>query len=87
MARHRVTEWGMSTLGPLSFGKVEQEMFLGREISKRVDYSELTAQKIDDEVKTIVMDCYNKTRSIVESNLNTLHRIAQTLLEEGAAAG
>ncbi|HPI92590.1 MAG TPA: ATP-dependent zinc metalloprotease FtsH [Deltaproteobacteria bacterium] len=101
MARHMVTEWGMSTLGPLSFGKVEQEMFLGREISKRVDYSELTAQKIDEEVKTIVLDCYNKTRSIVETNLNVLHRIAQTLLEkevldgseidriveEGAAAG
>ena len=101
MARHMVTEWGMSTLGPLSFGKVEQEMFLGREISKRVDYSELTAQKIDDEVKTIIMECYAKTRSIVETNLDTLHRIARTLLEkevldgseidriveEGAAAG
>ncbi len=101
MARHMVTEWGMSSLGPLSFGKVEQEMFLGREISKRVDYSELTAQKIDEEVKSIIMECYAKTRSIVETNLDTLHRIAQTLLEkevldgseidriveEGAAAG
>jgi len=101
MARHMVTEWGMSSLGPLSFGKVEQEMFLGREISKRVDYSELTAQKIDNEVKTIIMECYAKTRSIVESNLDSLHKIARTLLEkevldgseidriveEGAAAG
>jgi len=100
-ARHMVTEWGMSSLGPLSFGKVEQEMFLGREISKRVDYSELTAQKIDNEVKTIIMECYAKTRSIVESNLDSLHKIARTLLEkevldgseidriveEGAAAG
>jgi cell division protease FtsH len=87
MARHMVTEWGMSTLGPLSFGKIEQEMFLGREISKRVDYSELTAQKIDEEVKTIVMDCYAKTRSIVEGNLDTLHRIAQTLLEKEVLDG
>ncbi|MCU0575309.1 MAG: ATP-dependent zinc metalloprotease FtsH [Desulfobacterota bacterium] len=87
MARHMVTEWGMSNLGPLSFGKIEQEMFLGREISKRVDYSELTAQKIDEEVKTIVMDCYAKTRSIVEGNLDTLHRIAQTLLEKEVLDG
>jgi len=87
MARHMVTEWGMSSLGPLSFGKVEQEMFLGREISKRVDYSELTAQKIDEEVKTIVMDCYSKTRSIVENNLDVLHKIAQTLLEKEVIDG
>ena len=87
MARHMVTEWGMSSLGPLSFGKVEQEIFLGREISKRVDYSELTAQKIDDEVKTIIMDCYNKTRGIVEDNLDILHKIAQTLLEKEVIDG
>jgi cell division protease FtsH len=87
MARHMVTEWGMSSLGPLSFGKVEQEIFLGREISKRVDYSELTAQKIDDEVKTIVMDCYNKTKGIVEDNLDILHKIAQTLLEKEVIDG
>jgi len=87
MARHMVTEWGMSTLGPLSFGKVEQEIFLGREISKRVDYSELTAQKIDEEVKAIIMDCYTKTRSIVEGNLDFLHKIAQTLLEKEVIDG
>jgi cell division protease FtsH len=87
MARHMVTEWGMSSLGPLSFGKVEQEIFLGREISKRVDYSELTAQKIDDEVKAIIMDCYNKTKGIVEDNLDILHKIAQTLLEKEVIDG
>ncbi len=87
MARHMVTEWGMSSLGPLSFGKVEQEIFLGREISKRVDYSELTAQKIDEEVKTIIMDCYNKTKGIVEDNLDILHKIAQTLLEKEVIDG
>jgi cell division protease FtsH len=87
MARHMVTEWGMSSLGPLSFGKVEQEIFLGREISKRVDYSELTAQKIDDEVKSIIMDCYNKTKGIVEDNIDILHKIAQTLLEKEVIDG
>jgi cell division protease FtsH len=87
MARHMVTEWGMSSLGPLSLGKVEQEIFLGREISKRVDYSELTAQKIDDEVKAIVMDCYSKTKDIIQNNLNILHKIAQRLLEKEVLDG
>ena len=87
MARHMITEWGMSSLGPLSFGKVEQEIFLGREITKRVDYSELTAQKIDEEVKTIIMACYNKARGIVEDNLDILHKIAQTLLEKEVIDG
>ena len=87
MARHMVTEWGMSSLGPLSLGKVEQEIFLGREISKRVDYSELTAQKIDDEVKAIVMDCYSKTRDIIQNNLDILHKIAQHLLEKEVLDG
>jgi cell division protease FtsH len=87
MARHMVTEWGMSSLGPLSFGKVEQEIFLGREISKRVDYSELTAQKIDEEVKMIIMDCYNKAKGIVEDYLDILHKIAQTLLEKEVIDG
>ena len=87
MARHMVTEWGMSTLGPLSFGKVEQEMFLGREISKRVDYSELTAQKIDEEVKSIIMDCYDKTRDIIQDNLDILHKIALRLREKEVIDG
>jgi len=82
MARHMVTEWGMSNLGPLSFGKVEQEMFLGREIAKRVDYSEETAQKIDEEVKQIIMGCYEKATDIIKSNTDTLHKIAQRLLEK-----
>lgn len=87
MARHMVTEWGMSSLGPLSFGKVEQEMFLGREISKRVDYSELTSQKIDEEVKSIIMECYNKTREIIQDNLDILHKIALRLREREVING
>jgi len=87
MARHMVTEWGMSSLGPLSFGKVEQEMFLGREISKRMDYSEQTAQKIDDEVKTIITSCYNKTKEVLQENLDILHKIAKHLLEKEVIDG
>jgi len=87
MARHMVTEWGMSSLGPLSFGKVEQEMFLGREIAKRVDYSEETAQKIDQEVKQIVLECYQKARGLIEKHIDTLHTIAQRLLEKEVIDG
>jgi cell division protease FtsH len=87
MARHMVTEWGMSSLGPLSFGKVEQEIFLGREISKRVDYSELTAQKIDEEIKSIIVNCYNKTTQIIQENINNLHMIAKRLLEKEVLDG
>ena len=87
MARHMVTEWGMSSLGPLSFGKVEQEMFLGREISKRVDYSELTAQKIDEEIKSIIMGCYDKTKQLIQENIDALHKIAKRLLEKEVLDG
>ncbi len=87
MARHMVTEWGMSSLGPLSFGKVEQEMFLGREISKRVDYSELTAQKIDKEIKSIITGCYEKTKEIINENIDALHAIAKRLLEKEVLDG
>jgi cell division protease FtsH len=87
MARHMVTEWGMSSLGPLSFGKVEQEMFLGREIAKRVDYSEETAQKIDQEVKHIVLECYQKAKGLIEKHIDTLHTIAQRLLEKEVIDG
>mgnify|MGYP001365216495 CR=1 FL=1 len=87
MARHMVTEWGMSALGPQSFGKVEQEMFLGREISKRVDYSEQTAQKIDAEIKSIITDCYNITSEIIRENIDVLHKIARRLLEKEVLDG
>jgi cell division protease FtsH len=82
MARHMVTEWGMSSLGPSSLGKVEQELFLGREVSKRVDYSEMTAQKIDAEVKNIVMEGYTRARNVIEQNRDKLESLAQWLLEK-----
>jgi cell division protease FtsH len=82
LARKMVCEWGMSdNLGPLTFGKKEEQIFLGREISQHRDYSELTAQKIDQEVRDIVTGCYDKTSNLIKENIDTLHLLAKALLE------
>ncbi|NLA74550.1 MAG: ATP-dependent metallopeptidase FtsH/Yme1/Tma family protein [Deltaproteobacteria bacterium] len=82
LARKLVCEYGMSdNLGPLTYGKKEEQIFLGREISQHRDYSELTAQRIDQEVKDIVMGAYDHTRKLVQDNIDTLHKIANALLE------
>jgi cell division protease FtsH len=82
MARKMVCEYGMSeNLGPLTFGKKEEQIFLGREISQHRDYSELTAQKIDDEVRNIVTGAYDMTTTLIKDNLDILHRMAKALLE------
>jgi len=81
-ARKMVTEWGMSPLmGPLTFGKKEEQIFLGREISQHRDYSEDTAIQIDREVKRIVQECYGRAWNCLEANGDTLIRIAEALLE------
>jgi cell division protease FtsH len=83
MARKMICDYGMSDkLGPLSFGKKEEQIFLGREISQHRDYSEETAQKIDEEVHDIVTNSYNKTYKLIEENLETLHKMANALLEK-----
>jgi cell division protease FtsH len=76
-----VCEFGMSSLGPLTFGKKEEQIFLGREIAQHQDYSEDTAIKIDQEVKRIVIEQYERARRIVLDNRDALERLAQTLLE------
>jgi len=82
LARKMVCEWGMSdSMGPLSFGKKEEEIFLGREIAKHRDYSERTAQAIDEEVKRIVLEATQRAANIVKQNEDKLHVIAQALLE------
>jgi cell division protease FtsH len=81
IARNMVCEWGMSELGPLAFGKKDEAIFLGREITQHRDYSEDTAIQIDKEVKRIVNSGYEKARNILNSNRETLERIAQALLE------
>jgi cell division protease FtsH len=82
LARRMVCDFGMSeSLGPLSYGKREEQIFLGREIAQHRDYSELTAQKIDDEVRGIVSRAYQKATGLIKDNMDTLHRMAQALLE------
>jgi cell division protease FtsH len=82
LARKMVCEWGMSEeLGPLTFGKKEEQIFLGREIAQHQDYSESTAIKIDHEVKRIVLRAYERAKSILENHREQLVRLAEALLE------
>jgi cell division protease FtsH len=81
IARKMVCDWGMSSLGPLAFGKKEEAIFLGREIAQHRDYSEDTAIRIDQEVHGIVTTAYNNAHSILENNRDTLERIALALLD------
>jgi cell division protease FtsH len=81
IARQMVCEWGMSTLGPLTFGKKEEQIFLGREIAQHRDYSEDTAIKIDAEVRSIVNTAYSSARNILETHRDALERVAQALLD------
>jgi cell division protease FtsH len=88
LARKMVCDFGMSdSLGPLTFGKKEEQIFLGREISQHRDYSELTAQKIDEEVRRMVMDAYAKTSNLIKDNLEVLHQLAGALLEKETLDG
>jgi cell division protease FtsH len=81
LARKMVCEFGMSDLGPLTFGKKEEQIFLGREINQHRDYSEATAIKIDEEVKRMIGKGYETAKAILASNHDTLVRIANALLE------
>jgi cell division protease FtsH len=81
LARKMVCEWGMSSLGPLTFGKKEEQIFLGREIAQHRDYSEDTAIKIDQEVRRLVDSGYNTAKGILGENKEALTRIANALLE------
>ena len=81
LARKMVCEWGMSELGPLSFGKKEEQIFLGREIAQHRDYSEETAIRIDEQVRKLVQGGYNTSLKILEERSDALVRIAENLLE------
>ncbi|HOJ38210.1 MAG TPA: ATP-dependent zinc metalloprotease FtsH [Ignavibacteriales bacterium] len=82
LAKKMVCEWGMSEkLGPLAYGSREEEIFLGREITKHKDYSEKTAEAIDAEVKRIVDDAMNRAMTLLKENIDILHRLAKYLLE------
>jgi cell division protease FtsH len=82
LSRKMVCEWGMSEkLGPLQFGKREEMVFLGREISQQKDYSERTAEMIDEEVHSMVNGAYERAQKVLADNLDKLHILAQALLE------
>ena len=81
LVRKMVCEWGMSELGPLSFGKKEEQIFLGREITQHRDYSEETAIRIDEQVKKLVQGCYDTAAAIIDERAEALAKIAETLLE------
>jgi len=82
LARKMVCEWGMSEkLGPMTFGKKQEEIFLGREIAQHRDYSERTAQAIDDEVKRIITEAEAKATGLLSIHMEHLHSIAKALLE------
>lgn len=82
LAQKMVREWGMSEkLGPLVYGKKEGQIFLGKDFSQAADYSEVTAQDIDREVKDIIMTQYSRAKSLIENNVDMLDRIGQALLE------
>ena len=88
LARRMVCEWGMSEkLGPMTFGKKEEEIFLGRDFTQKVDYSESTAIEIDSEVRRIIQESYHKAKDLLKSNLRLLHKVAETLLEKEVLDG
>ena len=81
LARKMVCHYGMSSLGPLTFGKQEEQIFLGREIAQHRDYSEETAESIDEQVRSFVMLGYERAKTIINENKDALIRIAEALLE------
>ena len=82
LARRMVCEWGMSKLGPISFGQKEQPIFLGKEIARHKDYSEETAQKIDEEVHKFVMRAYERTKKLIAENADKFESLSRELFEK-----
>jgi cell division protease FtsH len=88
LARKMVTQWGMSErLGPLTFGKREEQIFLGKELAKHKDYSEKTAEEIDEEVKRIVIEQYEYAKDLIRKNRKLLDALVNLLLEKETIDG
>lgn len=88
LAHKMVRSWGMSeNLGPLSYGKNEEQIFLGREIAQHRDYSEETARRIDGEVQVLIQNAYNIAKRLLEENIDVLHKLAEVLLEKETVQG
>ena len=88
LAQKMVRSWGMSEeLGPLSYAKGEEQIFLGREIAQHRDYSEETAKKIDQEVNALIDKAYNQARNVLKEHIDILHKLAELLLEKETVMG
>ena len=88
LAQKMVRSWGMSEeLGPLSYAKGEEQIFLGREIAQHRDYSEETAKKIDQEVNALINKAYNQARDTLKEHIDILHKLAELLLEKETVKG
>ncbi len=88
IARKMVCEWGMSDkVGPVTFGKREEQIFLGKDLARHKDYSEATALEIDKEIKRIVTENYKRAKIILEENIDLLHKLAEVLLEREVVDG
>jgi cell division protease FtsH len=87
LAQHMVRNWGMSDLGPMSFSKGEEQIFLGREIAQHRDYSEETAKKIDEATNRLIKNSYNRAKEVLKENLDILHRLSELLLEKETVLG
>ena len=82
IARKMVTEYGMSSLGPIMYEEPEENTFLGRDYTKNKNFSEIISQEIDEEIRRIINECYDKTKKILKENKDLLKLIADTLIEE-----
>jgi cell division protease FtsH len=88
LAQQMIRSWGMSdNLGPLSYAKGEEQVFLGREIAQHRDYSEATAQKIDEEINNLIKNSYERAKTVLNENLDILHKLAEVLLEKETVLG
>lgn len=88
IARKMVCEWGMSEkVGPITFGKGEEQIFLGKELSRPKDYSEETAVEIDNEIRRIVSENYTKAKAVLEENIDLLHKLTEVLLDKEVIDG
>jgi cell division protease FtsH len=88
LAQQMIRSWGMSDdLGPLSYAKGEEQVFLGREIAQHRDYSEATAQKIDEEIIRLIKNSYGRAKTVLKENLDILHKLAEKLLEKETVMG
>ncbi|MDE0354306.1 MAG: ATP-dependent zinc metalloprotease FtsH [Deltaproteobacteria bacterium] len=88
IAHRMVCEWGMSEkLGPMTFGKKEEQIFLGRDFTQQQDYSESTAVEIDREVRHIIHECYTKAKEILTMHIELLHRVSKELLDKEVLDG